>query len=159
MKQEDILKALVKAGVNTTRQTIARYEDQCLIPKADRSNKGQPGKAAEYPRETVEQFIASNRLLSGKYGDEGLRDLIGGNTAPPASPKAISTARLVALYTEESNQCKKDSNTEGAEQVERNLSFILEVSDIDSEMGRLFIDFLAIAWKYERDKARRTILI
>lgn len=159
VKQEDIIRELNRIGVSTTRQTIARYEEQGLIPKADRSNRGQPGKSAEYPAETVEEFIASNRLLSGKYGDEGFRELIGGKIAPPASPKAIATARLEALRRDRLAICEDNGDKDGAEEQERYRQALVDFSDIESQMGWVFIDFLSLAWMREREKARRQIAI
>ena len=159
MKQEDIIRELNRLGVNTTRQTIARYEDQGLIPKADRNTRGQPGKSAEYPPETVEEFVASNRLLSGKYGDEGFHDLIGGRIAPSASPKAVSTARLEALRRDGLAVCDATGDKEKAEKLGSYRRALVDFSDIHSQMGWVFVDFLTLAWIYEREKVRKEIRI
>lgn len=76
MRVRQIQEALEKRNIKTTRQTIARYELQMLIPEADRNNRGEPGRVAEYPEQTVHEFYASHRLLSGNFGDRGLKDVL-----------------------------------------------------------------------------------
>ena len=156
MKQDEIITTLSNIGITTTRQTLARYEEQGLVPQADRNNRGQAGKVADYPPETVIEFIASNRLLSGNYGDEGLRALVGGKIAPAASPKAVAAARGEVIFRD---QVATERGVKGLslQSIRDYDGITVDFETIDSKMGRVFIDFLALAWEFERENARQLL--
>ena len=91
MRQDEIVDVLQKYGLPTTRQTIARYEAQKMIPTANRSNSGYRGRSCDYPEETVEQYIAAYVMLNGKYRN------VSPVIAPALSPEEIAYARLLHL--------------------------------------------------------------
>lgn len=152
VRQENIIHLLnLLFEIKTTRQTIARYEEQGLIPKADRSSKGLPGRSAIYPAETIEQFVASNRLLTGKYGDPAVRYIVGENLSPIVSPNAIAEARRRILHNEQIMETNDDM---GPTELERS-GYARNAPD--SQIARMFMMFLSYAWAYERELAREKI--
>ena len=152
MRQDEIVRTLADFGVKTTRQSVARYEEQCLIPCADRSNKGSPGRIAEYPPETIEEFIASYRLMTGRYGDYFFKKLMGDNLSPIAAPSAIAQARLRVLIHE--TEHFKGNEDRGIMQINKAYADYKPQSDL----ARMFLHFLAKAWEEERNKARKELI-
>ena len=68
MNPEEILRALEKQGVRSSRATLLRYEAANLIPGALRGSGGRGhGKFSDYPDGTVAEYIASTYLIKSLH--------------------------------------------------------------------------------------------
>ena len=154
MRYEDIIKVLEPIGITTTQNTLIRYEKQGLIPLADRASKGRPGRFSEYPEHIAEEFYASSRLLSGKYGNGELGLLMG--NVPAASPRSVKIARELVMNWDHGEEMKNWPGLKNQLEKEKIRAYN-QNDERNYIMANHYISFLAYAWEYERDRARKLI--
>lgn len=177
MRTPEILYALEKRGIKTTRQTLARYEAQGLIPQADRDNKGKSGRVADYPDSTVHEYYASNRLLSGKFGGDTIDWVLekGQTLVYPGKTHHISDAKITHIPYQR-NQSEKILMMVPPQLVSMARGIVLgreyifakqksegkmveNIWDIELDHGNKswtwLISFLAWEWLHERERSEK----
>jgi hypothetical protein len=93
MSPDEVIEVIKnRLGVELTRSTLLRYENQELIPRPTRGGGGPGGRWTDYPLETLAEAYAAWSLLHGKFGDEVTRTIFGGKP-PSLSPEGIREFR------------------------------------------------------------------
>lgn len=179
MRVQDVLRRLEIRGIESTRQSVARYEKRGLILEANRDNKGLRGKVAEYPEEAIHEFFASYMLMTGKFGDNLRKQLylpIVGEIMPPIKPENknlillhsirpydvekeklipippafIAEARLLVICKEGISRSQSVNGLPDKDFLK--IDFLRK-----SEEWNLFMDFLSFEWHYERERSRNWV--
>jgi hypothetical protein len=94
---DEVINKVAVLGVEISRATLLRYENQGLISKPERGGGGAGGRWTDYPDQTVQEVYASWCLLHGNYGSNELREIFD-SRPPKISPAAIEKIRLYQLY-------------------------------------------------------------
>lgn len=102
MTPDEVIAQLKKMGVEMSRPTLTRYEQQGLIPEPERGAYGRGGgRWTDYPDETVEEAYAAWSLIHGEYGygDDELRAVFDGRP-PKITPETIRIIRQLDAKSE-----------------------------------------------------------
>lgn len=78
MSPNEVIDQLSKIGIDISRATLLRYENQELIPKPSRGGGGAGGRWTDYPDDTVLWAEIAWRLIHGEYGGTEIRKYFEG---------------------------------------------------------------------------------
>lgn len=94
MTPDEVLEKLKILGINISRPTLTRYENQGLIPRPKRGALGRAGgRWTDYPDGTVEETYAAWSLMHGEYGHDNFRNQFANKKSPYLSPDTIARAK------------------------------------------------------------------
>ena len=97
MSPDEVIKKVSLLGVDISRATLLRYENQELIPKPKRGGGGAGGRWTDYPETTVEEVVAAWSLLHGEYGSERFLEFFYPKP-PKISPQTVKKIRQYGQY-------------------------------------------------------------
>ncbi|GBG57302.1 hypothetical protein SPFL3102_02668 [Sporomusaceae bacterium FL31] len=102
MSPDEVIKHLKeKLGIEISRATLLRYENQELVSEPSRGGGGTGGRWTNYPEKVVMEAYVAWSLLRGEYGHDSFRGRFNNGKSPCLSPAVIARAKMIYETLEE----------------------------------------------------------
>lgn len=126
MTPDKVCELLKSLGADVSRRTLLRYEEQSLIPEANRDSGGKrAGRYTDYPIEAVFEAYSAWHLIRGIYKVPVNVDDFFDNKPPKLSPIAIKKVRSLSYL--------KKKEIEEIKDIDDLKSRIKDINDFKSE--------------------------